>query len=123
MPFILRPSRFATGIVVVLLAGACQAWKSDQRPLPEVVQEQRDGKVALSTNSVGRIVVSNPTIEGDSIVGTRTGVTGVTGVGTSRTAISVSEVRAVETRQWSVLRTIVLGVLMAAGGVLAFYEP
>src|SRR5688572_31783564 len=116
MPFVLRPSRFATGIVVVLLAGACQAWKSDQRPLPEVVQEQRDGKVALSTNNVGRIVVSNPTIEGDSIVGVRTAVTGAA---SSRTAIPISEVRSVETRQLSVLRTLVLGVLIAAGAVLA----
>ena len=120
MPSVLRISRFAAGIVVVLLAGACQAWTSDQRPVPEVVQEHRDGKVALSTNNVGKIVVSNPTIEGDSIVGTRTGVTGV---GTSRTAIPVSDVRSVETRQLSVVRSFVLAVLIAAGAVLAFYEP
>lgn len=120
MPSALRSSQFAAGIVVVLLAGACQAWKSDQRPVPEVVQGQRDGKVALSTNNVGRIVVSNPTIEGDSIVGTRTGPTGV---GNSRTTIPVTEVRSVETRQLSVVRTFVLGVLIALGAVLAFYEP
>jgi|SRR5687768_15204458 len=120
MPLVRHISRVAAGIVVVLLAAACQSWKSDQRPVPEVVQEQRDGKVALSTNNVGRIVVSNPTIEGDNVVGTRTHGTGVE---SSRTAIPVSEVRSVETRQLSVLRTIVLGVLIAVGAVLAFYEP
>src|SRR5687768_6156922 len=120
MPHVRRISRFAAGIVVVLLAAACQAWQSDQRPVPEVVQEHRDGRVALSMNNAGRIVVSNPTIEGDSIVGVRTVVTGGA---SSRTAIPISEVRSVETRQLSVLRTLVLGVLIAAGAVLAFYEP
>ena len=120
MRIVFRTTTFAAAVIVVLLAGACQAWTSDQRPVPEVVQEHRDGKVALSTNNVGKIVVSNPTIEGDSIVGTRTGVTGV---GSSRTAIPVSEVRSVETRQLSVVRTLVLGVLIALGAVLAFYEP
>ena len=120
MRFAPRISRFAAGVVVVLLAGACQAWKSDQRPVPEVVQEHRDGKVALSTHNVGKIVVSNPTIEGESIVGTRSAASGVAN---SRTAIPVSEVRSVETRQFSVMRTVGLGIAIVLGAILAFYEP
>src|SRR5688572_3573690 len=103
MPFVLRVSRIAAGAAVVLLAGACQAWKSDQRPVPEVVQEQRNGKVALTMNNVGWIVVSNPSLEGDTIVGNRTGGTVVQN---SRTAVPVTAVSSVKTRQFSFGRTV-----------------
>src|SRR5688572_3161857 len=115
-----RISRIAAGTVLVILTGACQAWKSDQRPVPVVVQEQRDGKVALTTNDVGWIVVRNPSIEGDSIVGTRTGGTASED---RRTAVPITAVRGVETRQISLLRTVGLGIAIALGAVLAFYEP
>jgi len=123
MPLVLRISRFAAGTVVVLLAGGCQAWKSDQRPVPEVVQEQRDGKVALTMNDVSWIVVSKPSIEGDSIVGTRTGETGFEH---TRAAVPVTAVRSVKTRQFSVRQTVGLGVTIALlpfAYLLAFYEP
>ena len=120
MLLVLRISRFAAGALVVLLAGACQAWTSDQRPVPEVVQDQRDGKVALTTNNVGWIVVSNPIIEGDSIVGTRNGGTVVEN---SRTAVPVTSVSSVKTRQFSLWRTVGVGIAVALASVLAFYEP
>ena len=120
MPPVLRISRFAAGTLVVLLAGACQAWTPDQRPVPEVVQDQRNGKVALTMNNVGWIVVSEPSIEGDSIVGTRTGGTVVDN---SRTAVPVSGVSSVKTRQFSLWRTVGVGVAFALASVLAFYEP
>jgi hypothetical protein len=120
MPLVLRIGRLAAGTLVVILAGACQAWKSDQRPVPEVVQEQRDGKVAVTMNDVGWIVVNKPSIEGDSIVGTRTG--GTVGLN-SPTAIPVTAVRSVKTRQFSLWRTVGAGVGIALASVLAFYEP
>lgn len=123
MPLDLRISRFAAGTVVVLLAGACQAWKFDQRPVPEVVQEQRNGKVALTMNNLSWIVVSKPSIEGDSIVGTRTGGTVFEN---SRTAFPVTGVRSVKTRQFSLRQTVGLGVVIALlplAYLLAFVEP
>ncbi|HYN80168.1 MAG TPA: hypothetical protein VES88_01590 [Gemmatimonadaceae bacterium] len=120
MPLVLGVSRFAAGAVVILLAGACQAWQSDQRPVPEVVQEQRNGKIALTMNNVGWIVVRNPSLEGDSIVGTRTGGTVVQN---SRTAVPVTAVSNVKTRQFSFGRTVGLGVAIALGALLAFFEP
>ena len=115
-----RITRLAAGTLVVLLAGACQAWKSDQRPVPEVVQDQRDGKVALTMNNAVWIVVNKPSIEGDNIVGTRTGVT----VGeNSRTTVPITEVRSVKTRQFSFVRTLGVGVAIALASILAFYEP
>ena len=103
MPFVLRIGRFAGGAVVVVLAGACQGWRLDQRLVPEVVQEQRNGKVALTTNNGSWIVVSKPSIEGDSNVGTRTGGTVFEN---SRTAIPVTAVRSVKTREFSLRQTI-----------------
>ncbi len=110
MPLVLRISRFAAGTLVVLLTGACQAWKSDPRPVPEVVQEQRSGKVALTMNNVGWIVVSKPSIEGDSIVGTRTGGTVLDN---TRTAVPVTAIRSVKTRQFSLRQTAGLGIAIA----------
>jgi hypothetical protein len=122
MPLVRRLSRFAAGSFVVLLAGACQAWKSDQRPIPEVVQEHRSGRVAVTTNDVNWIVVGNPSIEGDSIVGTRTGGTEEN----RRTAIPVTAIRGVKTRQFGVGQTIGLAVAIALLPFvywLAFVEP
>ena len=119
MPLVLRINRFAAGVLVVL-SSACHAWQSDQRPVPEVVQDQRDGKVAVTMNNVGWIVVKNPSIEGDSIVGTRTGVAAMEN---SRTAFPVNAVSSIKTRQFSLWRTLGAGVALALASVLAFYEP
>ncbi len=120
MPLDVRISRFATGTLVVLLAAACQTWKTDQRPVPEVVQEQSNGKVALTLNNVGWIVVIKPTVEGDNIVGTRSGRTALEN---SRTAFPVTAIRSVETRQFNLVRTVGLSIAIALASLLAFYEP
>jgi hypothetical protein len=123
MPLVLRISRFAAGAVLVILAAACQGWRFDQRPVPEVVEEQRNRKIALTTNNTNWIVVSKPNIEGDSIVGTRTDGTVVEN---SRTAFPVTAVRSVKTRQFSLRQTVALGVVIALlpfAYLLAFVEP
>jgi hypothetical protein len=123
MPVVPRIGRFAAGAVVILFAGACQAWKFDQRPVPEVVQDHRNGKVALTTNNTNWIVMSTPSIEGDSIVGTRTG--GAVWEN-SRAAIPVNAVRSVKTRQFSLRHTLGLAVVIALlplAYILAFVEP
>jgi hypothetical protein len=96
------------GLLVSL--NACQTWKVQHRPVEAVVQEQQGGKVALTMNDRRWVVLSNPRVERDSVVGIRTG--GNT-YGKGRTAVPVAGVRAVETRGFSILRTLYLGVAAA----------
>jgi hypothetical protein len=100
-----------------LLVSACQGWKIDQRPVPSVVQDEQGGKVAVTTNNLDWVVLHNPTLENDSIVGTRTSETIF---GKRRTAVPLNGVRSIETRQFSLRRTIGLAVAIALSPVIAY---
>ena len=102
---------------------ACQGWKTDNRPVPSVVQNQQDGKVAVRLNNLDWVILHNPTIENDSIFGMRTQETTF---GASRTALPLERVRSIETRQFSLRRTVGLAVAVALLPLFylaAFVEP
>jgi len=106
-----------------LLVTACQGWRIEQRPVEAVVQDQQSGKVALTMNDLRWIVLSDPRVESDSIVGIRTSETTY---GKSRTALPINGVRAVETRQFSLRKTVGLAVafaLLPLFYLAAFVEP
>ncbi len=68
-------------------------------------------------NDLRWVVLRNPRVDSDSIIGTR--VAGNT-YGKGRTALPLGGVRAVETRKFSLIRTLGLGV--AAYFVPALYR-
>jgi hypothetical protein len=108
-----------TAIIVgsgVVLSG-CQAWKIEPRPVPSVVQDQQNGKVALTMNDLSWVVLHNPMIENDSVIGMRT--SGST-FGKSRSAFPINSVRSAETRQFSLRRTVGLAVAIALIPVVAY---
>jgi len=99
-----------------LLSG-CQAWKIEPRPVPSVVQDQQNGKVALTMNDLSWVVLHNPMIENDSVIGMRT--SGST-FGKTRSAFPIASVRAAETRQFSLRRTVGLVVAIALIPVVGY---
>lgn len=94
-------------VAVILSAGACQAWKVDNRPAPTIIERPGSSRVAITMNDGRWVVLDNANVSSDSIVGMR--VTGNT-FGIGRTALSLDGVRAVETRRFSIIRTLGLGV-------------
>ena len=100
--------RSLTVIAAVVLASGCQAWKVDNRPAPTVIERAGNDKVAITMDDRRWVVLNNAQVQSDSIVGMR--VTGNT-VGTGRTALSLPRVRAIETRRFSITRTLGLGVV------------
>ena len=96
-------------IPLAFIASACQAWKVEKRPIETVVQTQ-SGPIAVTMNDLRWVVLKDPVIANDSIVGTRIG--GNT-FGKGRTALSLRGVRAIEKRRFSFLRTLGLGVAAA----------
>lgn len=106
----------------VFLTG-CQGWRIEQRPVPEVIQEHQSRKVAVTMNDLRWIVLSDLRVESDSIVGMQS--SGTT-FGSRCTALPLSGVRSVETRQFSLRKTVGLGVAIALLPffyLAAFYEP
>ena len=101
---------------VGLLIG-CQGWKIDERPVPSVVQNEASGKVAVTMNNLDWVVLHNPAIEGDSIVGTRTRETIF---GRDRTALPLNRVRSIETRHFSLRRTVGLAVAIALSPAIVY---
>lgn len=95
-------------VAAILSTGACQAWKVDNRPVPVALERASHERVAITMNDARWVVLDGATLQSDSIVGMR--VTGNTrGIG--RTALSLHGVRAVETRRFSITRTLGLGVV------------
>lgn len=108
---------------LALLLTACQGWRIEQRPVEAVVQDQQSGKVALSTKNLRWIVLSDPRVESDSVVGIQTSERIF---GKSRTAVPISSVESVSTRQFSLRKTVGLAVAIALLPLFylaAFYEP
>ena len=107
-------------VAVVLAIGmlsGCQGWRIDERPVPSVVQNSEGGKVAVTMNNLDWVVLHNPAIENDSIVGTRTRETIF---GRDRTALPLNRVRSIETRQFSLRRTIGLAVAIALSPAIVY---
>ena len=68
-------------------------------------------------NNLDWVVLHNPTLENDSIIGmgTREYI-----VGSRRTAVPLTSVRSIETRQFSLRRTVGLAVAIAMSPVIAY---
>jgi len=98
-----------TVIALTLLSSACQAWKVENRPAEAVVRQNHSGNVAVTMNDLRWVVLKNPQLRSDSIVGTR--IAGNTYGKERRTALSLRGVRSVETRRFSLVRTLGLGVV------------
>ena len=112
-------SRVRQGAIVfaIGLLSGCQGWRIDERPVPAVVQDELGGKVAVTMNNLDWVVLHNPAIENDSIIGTRTRETIF---GRDRTALPLDRVRAIETRQFSLRRTVGMAVAIALAPVIVY---
>lgn len=102
-------ARASLAFGIVLSSTACQAWKVDNRPIEALVQSGKS-PVAVTMNDQRWVALRNPAIVNDSLVGTR--IAGNT-YGTRRMSLAVSGVRTVQTRRFSFLRTLGLGVAAA----------
>ena len=109
MPMRLSFTRSAIVLAITLSASACQTWKVENRPVETVMRDQR-GPVAVTMKDLRWVVLKNPSVANDSIVGTR--VAGNT-YGKGRTSLSIHGVRAVERRRFSFVRTVGLGIAAA----------
>ena len=102
-------AKAAIAFALVISSTACQAWKVDKRPIEALVASGKS-PVAVTMNDQRWVALRNPSIRDDSLVGTR--IAGNT-YGTRRMSLAVSGVRIVQTRRFSVLRTLGLGVAAA----------
>ncbi len=101
---------FTIATAITLTFSSCQAWKVDTRPVDAVIRQNPNQKVALTMADRRWIVLRDIRLENDSVFGHR--VTGNT-KGVRRTALPLGGVRAVETRRFSFLRTVGLGIALA----------
>ena len=102
-------ARASLALVIVLSSAACQSWKVENRPIETVVETGKN-PVAVTMNDQRWVALRNPAIHNDSLTGTR--IAGNT-YGTRRMSLAVSGVRTVQTRRFSLIRTLGLGVAAA----------
>ncbi len=99
--------------VLALPAGACHGWNAQTSPAPEVVAAQNGrGTVRVIRRDQSVLVLANPQVAGDSIVGTA-------GNPPVRTAVALADVQRVDTRSVNAWKTggLVFGTLLVVSAV------
>ena len=98
---------------IALSAGACHGWNAQTSPAPEVVAAQNGrGTVRVIRHDQSTMVLANPQVVGDSIVGTA-------GDPPQRTAVALADVQRVDTRRVNAWKTggLVFGTLLVVSAV------
>ena len=108
--------RASLAFAIVASSAGCQSWKVENRPVGAVIESGKN-PVAVTMNDQRWVALRNPAIQNDSVVGTR--IAGNT-YGTRRMSLAVSGVRTVQTRRFSLIRT--LGLVAAAGFIPSLYR-
>lgn len=103
-----------TWCAAVTLSG-CTKWSGPTGPVPELFQQSRvwEARVTMR-DSTAPLVLKNPVLTADSLVGT--------GGGGRRVAVGIADVREVTVRKSDVVRTsaLMIGGLVAAVGAFAW---
>lgn len=109
------PLRAATLLVLTCVLPACTAWHLKSAPPQQVITAKQPIKVRIARQDGRGIELSQPEIEGDSIVGTNWDVK--PGSPPSRAAIALADVRTVEVRETDTGRIIAL--VVGVGSIIA----
>jgi len=84
---------------LLLSTAACHSWRPQTTPAPQVVEQMNGrGTVRILRRDQSVMVLSEPRVEGDSIVGT-------VGTPPQRAAVAVADVQRIDTRRVSATRT------------------
>ena len=105
-----NPRSMFRSIAVVLLAVwtcGCMTWRTQSEPLRTVL-ESTPSSVRINTPQGNEIVLTNPQLMNDSVIGFQ---------GSMRMAIATQGITTVQTRSLSVVRTL----LATGGGIVALY--
>jgi acetyl-CoA carboxylase alpha subunit len=108
-------SRFSLAVLLFLATG-CTTWRPQPGPAPEVVAANRAGSVRVWRRDQSTLVLRNPTITSDSIVGQGS---------SGHAAVALADVQSIDTRRTNVLSTalltagiaLVVAVVALANGV------
>lgn len=111
-------SRILASVMLGLQAGACMSWKT-QPVSPDQVVARNPDQVRVTLASGSRIVVTHPTIVGDSLIGAPAGSDSTPSA--ERLAVALSDVRSVEVQRVNAGKTALLigGVGLTALVVIA----
>lgn len=103
-------------LLVIYLLG-CTSWQVQQVAPPQLIAERQPSRVRVTRADQSRVVLRDPTIVGDALVGA---LDSAKAVWESRVALS--EVQRIEVQHGDAGRTIGLAVLAAGLVVFALYK-
>lgn len=97
---------------LVLSAGACHSWNAQTRPAPDVIAAQPGRTMRVTRHDQSVLVLANPQVVGDSLVGTA-------GDPPQRVAVATADVQRIDTRSVNALKTggLVMGTLLVVTAV------
>lgn len=95
----MRKRFLGSAALLVLLAGACTSWRSQPGPAPEAIGRLNgSGTVRVTRRDMSVLVMRNPQVVGDSIVG-------VAGDTPTRAAVAIADVQRIDARRVSATKT------------------
>jgi len=117
-----RRTRLSIAAAVCMLAtGACHSWRTQPGPAPEAIGRLNGtGTVRVTRRDLSVLVISNPTVVGDSTVGS-------IGNPPQRAAVAVADVQRIDARRVSAAKTgglavgtvVLVSALVIAAAVVA----
>jgi len=98
--------------LMVLYLGACTGWEVPPVAPAQFVAEEQPSKIRVTTADTHMLVLKNPIVRNDSILGGTSG---------QMKGVPLGEVRRVETRKIQVDKTVMLAVGIAAAIAATVY--
>jgi hypothetical protein len=97
---------------LALSTGACHSWNPQTSPAPDVIAAQPGRTMRVIRRDHSTLVLANPQVVGDSLVGTA-------GNPPQRVAVATADVQRIDTRSMNAWKTggLVMGTLLVVSAV------
>jgi len=103
----------------VLLNGCVMNWQAQSAPPAQVIQTSGETALRVTLNAGGNVVIRDPWVEGDSVVGWQQPPGDPSEVPLVRRAIALDDLRTVSVRQSNTGANIAIGAAIGAAAFVA----
>ena len=106
-------------LAAVLLNGCVMNWQAQSAPPAQVIQSSGETEIRVTLNAGGNVVIRDPWVEGDSLVGWQQPPGDPAEVAVVRRAYGLSDVRTVSVKKSNTGANIAIGAAIGAAVFVA----
>lgn len=106
-------------LAAALLNGCVMHWQAQSAPPAQVIQSSGETEIRVTLNAGSNVVIRDPWVEGDSLIGWQQPLGDPSEVPLTRRAIALDDVRTVSVRQSNTGANIAIGAAIGAAAFVA----